>query len=450
MQRDEMISVATRYLDALVSHRGDDVPFAPSCRRTECGQNTGASGDVVVTPVCDNLFVRSAQALCNELSELVGSLDPDAVPLCDVTKLWKTFDAIERYAAAGKTLLARRVDDAGAWKASGYKTAAEAMAATSGTSITAAKQAIETSRQVAELPATADAMRAGSLSPQKAEAIAAAASVVPERERELLAGAGATLREVRDECLKAKVVADGDAMYKRIHEDRRVRDYTDAEGAWNLSARGTPDGGAEVRRTLDEIGDELFKEARRNGTREQREAYAFDALVEMARRARGEKPDDAKKPSAKYLGLIRADLEALRRGHAEGDELCEITGIGPIPVARAKELLTDAVLNLVITKGTDVLNVTNLHRKANAAQRAALLWESPQCRVEGCSRMRIEIDHRTGWAITQTTRLDDLDNLCDHHHDLKTTDGWALVEGTGRRAFVPPDDPRHPRNRPPP
>jgi hypothetical protein len=81
------------------------------------------------------------------------------------------------------------------------------------------------------------------LSPQKAEAIAAAAIAVPERERELLAGAGATLREVRDECLKAKVVADGE-MYRRIHADRRVRDYTDAEGAWNLAARGTPDGGA--------------------------------------------------------------------------------------------------------------------------------------------------------------------------------------------------------------
>jgi hypothetical protein len=53
-------------------------------------------------------------------------------------------------------LLARRVDDAGAWKASGYETAAETMAAQSGTSITAAKQVIETSRRVAELPATAE------------------------------------------------------------------------------------------------------------------------------------------------------------------------------------------------------------------------------------------------------------------------------------------------------
>jgi hypothetical protein len=35
--------------------------------------------------------------------------------------------------------------------------------------------------------------------------------------------------------------------------------------------------------------------------------------------------------------------------------------------------------------------------------------------------------------------------LCDGHHDQKTRDGWALVEGKGKRPFVPPDDPRHPR-----
>ena len=48
-------------------------------------------------------------------------------------------------------------------------------------------------------------------------------------------------------------------------------------------------------------------------------------------------------------------------------------------------------------------------------------------------------------AASHTTILDLLDRLCPHHHDLKTIDNWALVEGRGKRAFVPPDDPRHPR-----
>jgi len=42
--------------------------------------------------------------------------------------------------------------------------------------------------------------------------------------------------------------------------------------------------------------------------------------------------------------------------------------------------------------------------------------------------------------------LEMLDRLCRYHHRLKTTKGWALVEGTGKRDFVPPEDPRHPRH----
>jgi hypothetical protein len=38
-----------------------------------------------------------------------------------------------------------------------------------------------------------------------------------------------------------------------------------------------------------------------------------------------------------------------------------------------------------------------------------------------------------------------LDRLCHYHHRLKTTKRWALVEGSGKRDFVPPEDPRHPR-----
>ena len=62
----------------------------------------------------------------------------------------------------------------------------------------------------------------------------------------------------------------------------------------------------------------------------------------------------------------------------------------------------------------------------------------------------MQIDHRDPWANTHHTRLDELDHLCPHDHGLKTHDDWSLVAGTGRRAFVGPDDPRHPRNKPPP
>ena len=63
---------------------------------------------------------------------------------------------------------------------------------------------------------------------------------------------------------------------------------------------------------------------------------------------------------------------------------------------------------------------------------------------------RLQNDHRYEWVKTKRTRLDELDPLCKHDHDLKTRDNWALVEGAGPRPMVPPHDPRHPKNRPPP
>ncbi len=35
----------------------------------------------------------------------------------------------------------------------------------------------------------------------------------------------------------------------------------------------------------------------------------------------------------RYLALLRVDVAALRRGRVAGEELCEIAGVGPVPVS---------------------------------------------------------------------------------------------------------------------
>jgi hypothetical protein len=42
---DERIAAAQAYIDALVSHDADKVPFAPGCTRIEVGLKTGFSGN---------------------------------------------------------------------------------------------------------------------------------------------------------------------------------------------------------------------------------------------------------------------------------------------------------------------------------------------------------------------------------------------------------------------
>jgi hypothetical protein len=276
------------------------------------------------------------------------------------------------------------------------------------------------------------------------------------------------LGELREACMKAKAV-DVDKARERIHRDRCARFYKDGEGAWNIYGRGPIDLGAGFMTAWQPLIDEEFKIARAEGREEPLAAYAFDALMKLADLAAAPaeptvEPDAAeptetepvkqpkpKRTAATHLALIRLDYESLVQGAVEGEETCEIAGLGPIPVRIARDLLGDAILKLVITKGVDVMNVTHLGRSPTMAQRVALLWQSPECTREGCTRtQRLENDHRDGWAETKQTRLDGLDPLCDHEHDLKTYHGWALVNGTGKRPMVPPGDPRHPNYRPPP
>jgi len=397
------------------------------------------------------------------LSELVEELDPDAVPLCEAPRMWQQFDRVERLAASAKILLARRVDQSGEWKRKGRRSAAEQLADDAGTSVSSAKSMLETSKRVAKQPKTARSMRKGELSSAKAEVVSAAAAVAPGEEGRLLALAKrSSLATLRDEGLRTKAAVDGDETHARIRKERYARDHTDAEGAWNFHARGTAEDGARFRAVWEPMVDERFNRAYQAGEREPREAYAFDAFIDLADRAAqpadadadADNPTARKRTSPKFLALVRVDHEALRRGAVEGDEVCEISGLGPIPVRVARDLLGDAIVKIVITQGVQVINVTSLRRSATMAQQIALWWQSPECQVLDCTRTRLlENDHREEWCKTHVTEVGNLDPLCGHHHWLKTVHGWALVDGTGKREIVPPDDPRHPnyrRGRPPP
>ena len=431
--------------------------------------------------------------LADRLSGLVDTLDPDRVTGAHVRELWAAFDRVERLGAAGKTLLARRLVDVHQADRAGVKTAAEVLARIGGTTTGVARDALETSERLADLPGVQAAVRRGDLSTTQAALVSSAAVADHSAEQRLLDMAStASLSELREECARVRATADPDpeATNRRLHAGRRLRRFRDADGAWTLTGKGTPQAGAAFNTVLDPIIDEIFRAARAAGRQEPHEAYAFDALMILADRACGRRdgsssadgttgrsathvveasghgdgsggrvdsgsapasgqsdtPPPQRRLNERYLALLRVDVEALRRGGVTGDQLCEISGVGPVPVTVARDLLGHAVLKLVITRGIDVCNVTHLGRGPTAAQRIALAWTSPGCTVEGCARTRVEYDHRLDWKDTRHTRLDELDPLCAYHHDLRTRLRWALVPGHGKRPLVPPDDPRHPRH----
>src|SRR5437660_1757343 len=101
---------------------------------------------------------------------ILSALEPGCLSGPDALRLLEVFTAIERLAAAGRTLVAKRVEESNVWRASGDRSAAHFIAQRTGTSVGRTQAALETAERLAKLPATAEAFRAGALSEVQAEA----------------------------------------------------------------------------------------------------------------------------------------------------------------------------------------------------------------------------------------------------------------------------------------
>src|SRR5438309_11126064 len=126
------------------------------------------------------------QATVATQRRVLAALEPGCLTGPDALRLLEVISEGERVLAAGRTLVAKRVEESNVWRASGDRSAAHFIAHKTGTSVGRAQAALETAERLAQLPATAEAFRAGALSEPQAEAIASAAALDPNAERRLL------------------------------------------------------------------------------------------------------------------------------------------------------------------------------------------------------------------------------------------------------------------------
>jgi len=247
------------------------------------------------------------RAASQDLKRLVSGLEPDAVVIDEAPEVWAEFDAIERVIASAKLLMARRVEEARTWQRQGFRSAVEQLAVLSGTSMSSARSMLQTSKHIADLPETAEVMRSGELSVAMTQAVVSAAAVAPDAEAQLLATAvRSPLAKLRDVCLKARAGASQDVSHAWIRRERYLREFIDAEGAWNLHARGTVDDGARFRAAIEPLIDGRFNTNRAVEQREPREAHAFDALIEL-------QPHPARPTPSRQFGRWRSSASTTAR-----------------------------------------------------------------------------------------------------------------------------------------
>jgi hypothetical protein len=422
------------------------------------------------------------------LESFVADFEPGRYSGEDAVVLVERFSAGEHLCATGKALSAKRAAEAEQFRRDGHRSAAEWLAGKTGESLGAAAGSLRLADQMEDHPGLGDALRSGELSPTRARQVAGVLQLDPNREDELVEAARdrkETNRQLADRCLRAKARArsaeESHAAYERIRAARYLRHYTDGDGAFRLEGLFTPDAGAKVLAALKPTKTVLFDEARRQGLRERPAAYEADALVALLT---GERPPTPRAGSATGSGTgsdqagsdqpnadqpdsdqpssvqpsadcrptgfpppasvhLRVDLAALRRGQLDEGESCEIPGVGPVPIETAREVLGDAIMHLVITKGADIASITNLGRTIKAPLRRAVIERDQTCVVPGCDvRQGLEIDHRIIPVVENgETALWNLARLCHHHHYLRHRRGFRLEGGPGDWQWLPPERP---------
>ena len=478
----------------------------------------------------------------------VAALDVSLVPVGDAAKAVVDISALEAVLYAAKAQYAARAAEAGTsvpgerGPGGPPRTAADDLAARTGTSPSAANRMIETGKALQDHESLRNAAAAGELSPDQQAVIGDAAGPAPDSVDDLIGSAqDSTLAGLKQRAAAAKAAADPDpdATHRRAQEARRLRLWTEDQ-VGKLFGQSTSIDTAWIAAQLQPVMDELRVRARAAGHRPSDDQLRWDALLELVAAGTGTQapthpwevppadndrdvetlwlpdqggrqdapcrtsaPGDRQSADSEHLHLegeraraavparrrhwsrattiIRVDATAMERGKAIVGELCEMAGTGPIPVRAVEQIVASGSrLALVATEsdgsvqrvahvragrvaaldlrdpaalaaelhrtGTDVAQLVHRGRRPTAAQVTALRFTSPTCTVDGCSTLACDIDHETGYAITQDTKLGDLDPLCRHHHRMKTLQGWALVRGRGKRAFVAPDDPRHPKH----
>jgi hypothetical protein len=381
--------------------------------------------------------------IVEELEVEAASLDVDALDARLAVRATKLFGRIESIGAAGKGRTGQRVDETNAWVRGGHRSAAHAVAAVTGTSVGQATSSLQTAERLEHLGRTAEAFAKGRLSPAQAAEIANAATEVPEAEDELLLKVkDESFASFKDRCRRIAASAREPLEHaKRIHASRSCRTWTDADGAWNLSARGTPADGGRIMAALGAETDMVFKQARARGDREPLDAYRFDALRNLTTRDAATSMGTGSGPKAHVH--VNVDAEALLSLKGVSGATCEIPGLGAIPVEDARAMLGDALLTVIIKKGVDVTTVAHHGRTVPTAIRRAVEARDPECVVEGCTvRDQLDLHHIIPWVEQPVTTVAGVVRICHWEHYLVTHCGYTLEPlGDGQYRLIAPDEP---------
>jgi hypothetical protein len=400
-------------------------------------------------------FGDKLDALLRDIQKQVRDAAPGSVSGDQAKRIVASFAEIERSAASGVALFTPRVVETGSFAKDGHPSAQDWLGSLAGTSAGKAKARLAAAERAAADPKLTEALHESELSPDQLGVVATLASEVPEATASLLdlIDQGGSQQELSDTAARLKAA-------KRSRETERVRQarvHTQRYFRW----RRDENGGIRSESFCDEIAwarivPELERNARARWKAAGSEggdslaAHRMDAFIEImggggsGGGGSGGGGSGGGGSAAKVETLVIIDAAALRRGTTEGDELCEIEGIGPVSVLAATELLTEGGLRYLVKEGFDIKTVTKASRDIARSIDMALVVRDRTCARPGCGkRLGLQIDHReVDYRADGPTELDNLVRLCPECHALKTFGGWRLEGEPGNWEWIAPAHPK--------
>ena len=241
-----------------------------------------------------------------------------------------------------------------------------------------AKREVQFAGRLADLPGTAEALAAGTITPQHARAIADAAAHTPVDEAVLLAAAEKEPADVfghtvRDHVNERSAGEDLEERRRRQRAQREANIKRQSDGMYKLFGTFDPVAGARIELALAAMANKVWhaEDARNRATPAQRYADALEALITR---------QGAGKPQRATLVIV-ADYD-LVAGQLRDARLIDGTPLAPSELLQLA-LDADILPALFDTKGQP-LWLGHKYRHANTAQRIALAVRDGGCAVCGC------------------------------------------------------------------
>ena len=308
-----------------------------------------------------------------------------------------------------------------------------------------------------------NALGAGKIAAEHADAVSAAAARLDDdqrrelfdRDRELTElAASRTPERFRRELTKVvdRIIRDDglDRTRQQAASATLRSGVDDDSGMHWFRAELAPEDGNRLRRRIDHETNAIAKLPEHAGKRrDQLEAVALVNLVTGARAANaGPQPADV-------VILIDYDkfLAGAIVGAAGSDGISEYSDGTPIPVETVRRHACDANIIPVVLGGHGMpLDVGRARRLATPSQRSALRSMYRTCAIDGCDRHfdRCHIHHLLEWDDDGFTDLENLLPLCSFHHHRAHEGRWRLqLDPSTRQLTVHlPDGTLHSTSRP--